>query len=46
MAECYSEYAEPDGTSVFRMDDVKAVVWSDEDIRAIELRFEARRQNK
>jgi hypothetical protein len=46
IADCYNEYGEPDGTSVFRLDDVKSVVWSDEDTRAIELRLALRTQKK
>ncbi|WP_324670851.1 hypothetical protein [Hymenobacter sp. GOD-10R] len=46
IADCYNEYGEPDGTSVFRLDDVKSVVWSDEDTRAIELRLMLQTQKK
>jgi len=46
IAECFNEYGEPDGTSVFRLDDVKSVVWSDEDTCAIELGLAMRKQEK
>ena len=46
IADCFNEYGEPDGKSVFRLDDVKSVVWSDEDTRAIELRLAPRAQEK
>jgi len=46
IADCFNEYGEPDGTSVFRVDDVKSIVWSDEDTRAIELRLTLQKQDK
>ncbi|OUJ74452.1 hypothetical protein [Hymenobacter crusticola] len=46
IADCYNEYGEPDGTSVFRLDDIKSIVWSDEDTRAIELRLALRKQEQ
>lgn len=46
LVECCNEYGEPDGVSVFRLDDIKSVTWSDEDTRAIELRFRERQQAK
>lgn len=44
LVECFNEYGENDGISVFRIDDVKSIIWSDEDTRAIELRFRERQQ--
>jgi hypothetical protein len=46
LVECFNEYGEPDGISVFRIDDIKSIIWSDEDTRAIELRFRERKQAK
>jgi|GEM_PF-2328218 len=37
LLEVYTQFAEPDGHSVLGLDDVRSVVWSDEDTRTIEL---------
>ncbi|UOR07307.1 hypothetical protein MUN82_09445 [Hymenobacter aerilatus] len=37
LMECYTESGTADGLAAFRVDDVRHVVWSDEDTRVIEL---------
>jgi hypothetical protein len=42
LLEVYNDYGEPDGHTVLRLDDVRSVVWSDEDTRTIELLLKQR----
>jgi hypothetical protein len=44
LVECYDTYGRHDGISVFRVDDIKSIIWSDEDTRAIEIRFRERQR--
>ncbi|TGE04117.1 hypothetical protein [Hymenobacter fodinae] len=37
LVEVYTQYGEPDGHTVMDLDNVRSVVWSDEDTRTIEL---------
>ncbi len=42
LLEVYTQFGEPDGHTVLRLDDVRSVVWSDEDTRTIELLLRAK----
>jgi len=42
LLEVYTQYGEPDGHTVLGLDDVRSVVWSDEDTRTIELLLKQR----
>ena len=37
LLECYTEFGVADGLAAIRVEDVRNVVWSDEDTRVIEL---------
>ncbi|GAB3224766.1 hypothetical protein GCM10027346_05270 [Hymenobacter seoulensis] len=37
--ECFSEYGTPDGLTVFRLEDIRNFIWSNEDTRVLELRL-------
>lgn len=43
LLECYTEYGEPDGLTVTRVDDIQSFVWSDEDTRMIELHLKQKK---
>jgi len=42
LLEVYTQYGEPDGRTVLNLDDVRSVIWSDEDTRTIELLLKER----
>lgn len=42
LFEAYTQYGEPDGHTVLRLEDVHSVVWSDEETRTIELLLKQR----
>jgi len=42
LLEVYTQYGEPDGRTVLNLDDIRSVIWSDEDTRTIELLLEQR----
>jgi hypothetical protein len=42
LLEAYNDYGEPDGHTVLQLEDVRSVVWSDEDTRTIELLLKQR----
>ncbi|GAB3324969.1 hypothetical protein GCM10027511_33790 [Hymenobacter humi] len=42
LLQCYTEYGEPDGLTVIRVDNIRNFVWSDEDTRMIELHLKQR----
>ncbi|UYZ60484.1 hypothetical protein [Hymenobacter latericus] len=42
LLEAFTQYGDPDGHSVLQIDDVRSVVWSDEDTRTIELLLKQR----
>ncbi|KAA9339598.1 hypothetical protein F0P96_03015 [Hymenobacter busanensis] len=42
LLEAYTQFGQPDGHSVLQVDDVRSVVWSDEDTRTIELLLKQR----
>ncbi|MBJ6109299.1 hypothetical protein JAO73_09765 [Hymenobacter sp. BT523] len=44
LLECYTEYGEPDGLTVLRVENIRSFVWSDEDTRMIELHLKRRQQ--
>ncbi|WBA42739.1 hypothetical protein [Hymenobacter canadensis] len=44
MLEVYTQYGEADGHTVLSLDDVRSVIWSDEDTRTIELLLRQRDQ--
>lgn len=39
LMECFTEHGEPDGLTVFRVEDVRNFTWSNEDTRVLELRL-------
>ncbi|GAB2968496.1 hypothetical protein GCM10027048_44210 [Hymenobacter coalescens] len=43
LLEVYTAFGEPDGHTVLQVEDVRSVVWSDEDTRTIELLLKQRR---
>ena len=43
LMECYTEYGHPDGLVVFRIEDVRNFIWSNEDSRVLELRLSLQR---
>ena len=46
LLECFTEYGEPDGLTVIRVDNIRHFVWGDEDTRMIELHLKRREQGK
>lgn len=42
LMECFTEYGLPDGLVVFRLEDVRNFIWSNEDTRVLELRLRPR----
>ncbi|UPL50646.1 hypothetical protein [Hymenobacter sublimis] len=42
LMECFTEYGLPDGLVVFRIEDVRNFIWSNEDTRVLELRLKQR----
>lgn len=44
MVEVYTQYGEPDGHTVMDLDNVRSVIWSDEDTRTIELLIRQQRE--
>lgn len=42
LMECYTEYGAPDGLVVYRVEDVRNFIWSNEDTRVLELRLKPR----
>ncbi|QIX63154.1 hypothetical protein FY528_14345 [Hymenobacter lutimineralis] len=44
LVEAYTQYGEADGHTVLRLEDVRSVIWSDEDSRTIELLLRARKE--
>ncbi len=43
LMECYTEYGAADGLVVFRIEDVRNFIWSNEDTRVLELRLSRQR---
>jgi hypothetical protein len=46
LLEVYTAYGEPDGHTVLQVEDVRSVVWSDEETRTIELLLRQRAEEK
>jgi hypothetical protein len=46
LLEVYTQYGEADGHTVLNVDDIRSVIWSDEDTRTIELLLEQRRPSE
>ncbi|WP_426492305.1 hypothetical protein [Hymenobacter sp. 102] len=42
LMECFTEYGLPDGLVVFRVEEVRNFIWSNEDTRVLELRLKQR----
>jgi hypothetical protein len=46
LLEVYTQYGEADGHTVLSVDDIRSVIWSDEDTRTIELLLKQRGPNE